>query len=67
MREICPNEKYPSHGNKTKEEIECDDHFKKTTYFDQKHRVVVKMPLKSNCQLWDTRRIVCKQLKTIGA
>jgi hypothetical protein len=67
MREICANEKYPDHSNKTKKEIEWDDHFKETTYFDQKHRVVVKMPLRSNCQLLDTRRIVYKRLKIMEA
>jgi hypothetical protein len=67
MREICANQKYTDHGNKTKEEIECDDHFKETTYFDQKQRVAVKMPLKSNCQLSDTRRIVYKRLKIMEA
>jgi predicted transglutaminase-like protease len=58
IREICTNKKYPDQSNKTKEVIECDDHLKETTFFNEKHRVVVKMPLRSNCQLLDTRRIV---------
>jgi hypothetical protein len=67
MREICANKKYPDQSNKTKEETKCDDHFKETTYFDQKHRVVVKMPLRSNCQLSGTRRIVYKRRKIMEA
>jgi hypothetical protein len=40
---------------------------KKQLTSTKKHRIVVKIPLRSNCQLSDTRRIVYKQLKIMQA